>query len=52
VKWLFDPAIFNYTLIVLQMAAAVRWWYAGNYAQMIYWVCATGLVWVVTWGMR
>lgn len=47
-KWFTDPALFNYLILALQVAAAVRWTLAGNWNQALYWWSAVGVVWAVT----
>ena len=42
-NWLFDPRIFNVAIIVLFVAATVRWAFAGDFMQAMYWLGATVL---------
>ena len=39
--WLFHPKTFNWLLIALYIAAAVRWGFAGDWKQVWYFVGAT-----------
>ena len=47
---LLDPKIFNYVIIGMFVAAAVRWAYAGNMPQAGYWASAALLNVFVTIG--
>lgn len=40
---LLDPRAFNVLIIILFLAAAVRWAYAGNWPQSGYWASAAVL---------
>ena len=47
-KYLLDPRAFNVAIIVLFLAAAVRWAFARNWPQAAYWVSAAVLNVTVT----
>lgn len=49
---IFDPAIFNNVMMVLQACAAVRWAVAGKWADALYWVFAVGITAVITYGYK
>lgn len=51
-KWLFDPRIFNFILIVLQCAAFVRWSAAYNLWAALYWFAAVLITIAVTYGIK
>jgi len=38
-----DPRIFNFAIIAMFLAAAIRWACAGNWAQVAYWIAAAVL---------
>lgn len=40
---LLDPKIFNYLIIAMFAAAAIRWAFAGNWPQSGYWASAAVL---------
>lgn len=42
-RWLLDPRAFNVAIIVLFLAAAIRWAFARNWPQACYWVAAAAL---------
>lgn len=48
-RWLLDPRAFNVLIIVLFLAAAVRWGFARNWPQTFYWIFAAGLNVAVTY---
>lgn len=50
--WLADPRAFNVLIIVLFVAAAVRWAFAGNWPQAGYWLSAALLNVFVTLQVR
>lgn len=50
--WLMDPRAFNVLIIVLFLAAAVRWGFAGNWPQAGYWASAALLNVFVTLGVE
>lgn len=47
---LLDPRLFNFLIMALYTASAIRWAYAGKWADCAYWSLALGLVLVVTFG--
>lgn len=49
-KFLLDPRLFNYLILVLFAFATVRWAFAGNYWESLYWLGAFILNIAVTWG--
>jgi Flp pilus assembly protein protease CpaA len=51
--WLFDPRIFNWLIIAMFVAAAIRWAFAGNWPQTGYWLAAAALnIAVLFMGMK
>jgi hypothetical protein len=46
-----DPRLLPVLMMVLQIGAAVRYGAAGSLGQTIYWVCAFGLTFAVTFLM-
>lgn len=47
---LFDPKIFNYTIMSLYALNVMRWTVWGSYVDAFYWLCALGITATVTWG--
>lgn len=47
-----DPRLFNYVLIALNAAAALRWTIALRWWEVAYWLAALTLNVVVTWGYQ
>lgn len=47
-KYLFDPKIFNYVILVLYAANAARWAAAGKLADVCYWISAFAITATVT----
>jgi hypothetical protein len=47
---LFDPKIFNYVIMFLYGTNALRWVFAGQWADVSYWICALGITATVTFG--
>ena len=47
---LFDPKIFNYTIMALYALNAGRWAIHGNWVDVCYWLSALGITATVTWG--
>lgn len=45
-----DPKMFNYVIMGLYGANALRWAIWGSYADMCYWLFALGITATVTWG--
>lgn len=43
-----DPRIFNYIIMTLFAAAAVRWAFAGSWQQTLYWAASVLLTITVT----
>jgi hypothetical protein len=43
-----DPFLFNWMLVVMQSAAALRHAAAGNWNQALYWTFANGVVVTIT----
>jgi hypothetical protein len=50
--WLLDPRAFNVLIILLFIAAAIRWAFAGNWPQAGYWASAAVLNVFVTLGVK
>lgn len=51
-NYVYDPRFFNVLIIVLFVAAAVRWAFAGNWPQAGYWISAALLNVFVTIGVK
>ena len=47
-----DPAIFQYGMLLLYVAALIRHAYAGNWWNCLYWVSAGLINVAVTFGMK
>lgn len=47
---LLDPRIFNFVIMSLYIANALRWAIHGSWADVSYWLCAFGITATVTWG--
>lgn len=47
---LLDPRIFNFVIMGLYAANAVRWLVHGSYADTCYWLSALAITATVTWG--
>jgi len=45
---LLDPKIFNYVIMVLYAANAIRWAFAGKIADVCYWLSALAITATVT----
>lgn len=41
--WLFNPGLFNWIIIGIFIAAAIRWACAGNWPQTVYWIAGAVL---------
>lgn len=50
--YLLDPRIFNFVIIGLYCANAVRWAVNGSYADMFYWLSALAITLTVTFGYK
>lgn len=46
--WLFEPQFFNWLIVGMFVAAAVRWAFESNWAQSTYWLAAAVLNVAVT----
>jgi hypothetical protein len=51
-KFLFDPAIFNYVIMGLYTLSAIRWFSAGKWADGLYWCGALWITAVVSFGYK
>lgn len=51
-KLLADPRAFNFLIMALYAASAVRWAYAGRWADMCYWLSALAITATVTFGYK
>lgn len=51
-RWLLDPRIFNYVILVLYAVNAARWAFQRQYADTCYWVSAFCITATVTWGYK
>lgn len=47
-RWLLDPKLFNYVIMVLYALNAVRWACAGKIADVCYWLSALAITCTVT----
>lgn len=47
-----NPAIFNYTIMILYGLNAVRWLVAGSWGDALYWAAALQITAAVTWGFH
>ena len=45
-----DPKAFNYLIMVLYFMNSIRWAFAGNYADVCYWLSAFAITATVTFG--
>ena len=48
--WLVDPRLFNFLIMGLYALNVVRWAWAGNWADALYWLSALGITATVTFG--
>jgi hypothetical protein len=48
----YDPALFNYCIMVMYLGAAARWAASGRYVDMCYWISAFGITATVTFGYK
>jgi len=51
IGWFLNPALFSVLILVLSVLSMVRWLVYGDYAQAMYWLCASGLTATVTFWM-
>lgn len=51
-KWLTDPAIFNYTIMALYGFNSIRWLIHGSWADVCYWLSALAITATVTFGYK
>ncbi len=49
---LLDPRLFNFVIMGLYGAAAIRWGIALKFADMFYWLSALAITLTVTFGYR
>ena len=42
-NYLLDPALFSRVIIALFVLAAIRWAFAGNWPQVVYWLSGAAL---------
>jgi hypothetical protein len=49
-RLLSDPRVFNYLIMTLYAFSAIRWGYAGRWADMCYWLSALAITATVTFG--
>lgn len=47
---LLHPALFNFVLLGLYLCAAIRWAYAREWWQSLYWLSACGITSAITFG--
>ncbi len=47
-----DPRVFNYVILTLYAANAVRWACFGKWADVCYWLAAFAITATVTWGYK
>lgn len=48
IKWLYDPKIFNYAIMLMYTLNAIRWAFAGKVADVCYWLSALAITATVT----
>lgn len=51
-RWLLDPKVFNYLIVLLYACSAIRWAIEGKWVDVLYWVSAIGITLAVTFGYR
>ena len=51
-RFLFDPALFNYLIMSLYTLSAIRWFSAGKWADGFYWCSALAITLTVTFGYK
>lgn len=51
-RFLLDPAAFNYVIMSLYILSAVRWGFSERYADMCYWLSALAITATVTFGYK
>lgn len=51
-SWLFDPRVFNFVIMSLYVLNATRWLVDGKYWDALYWLCAFGITFAVTFGYQ
>lgn len=51
-RFLFDPRIVNYLIMTLYVLSAIRWGFAGKWADTCYWLSAFAITATVTWGYK
>ena len=49
---LLDPRFFNFLIMALYTASAIRWAYAGKWADCMYWCGALWITAAVTFGYK
>lgn len=47
-SFIFDPKIFNYTIMILYVLNAIRWAFAGSLGDVCYWLSALSITATVT----
>jgi hypothetical protein len=47
-RFLLDKHVFNYVIMILYLLNAIRWAYAGNIADVCYWLSALCITATVT----
>lgn len=47
-----DPRLFNVIIMALYASAAIRWGWAGRWADMCYWLSALAITLTVTFGYK
>ena len=50
INFITDPKVFNYIIMALYLLNALRWFYAGNYSDVCYWLSAFAITATVTFG--
>jgi hypothetical protein len=51
-RFISDPRVFNYIIMVLYTLSATRWAFQGKWADMCYWLSALAITATVTWGYK
>ena len=47
-----DPRLFNFVIMALYAASAIRWSFSAKWADACYWLSALAITATVTWGYK